>query len=710
MKKFNIILAMMAIALTVCAQAISQQEAKERASNFLKSASLTRQRTSSQTHLDAVTVDLSHLYVFNVKDGGYVIASGDERALPVLGYSTTGSFDWDRMPENMRAWLRSYGEAIEALGDVQLTNTTVRRAARAKIDPLVKTQWSQNPVYNAQCPKYEGKVTKYQNQLCVTGCTATAMAQVMNYHQWPQTQTPKIPAYSYTVSNLEKGVKETFSLDELPAVTFDWNNMLNRYLDEDDKPLTTVTEAQANAVATLMRYCGQAIHMLYSPNISLAYTTPVAETLRQYFNYDNTVRQVQRDGYTIDQWEDLMYDELANKRPIVYSGSSDDGGHSFICDGYDGNGFFHINWGWEGYQDNYFSLSVLNPNVTNVAGVAKPGIGFCMYQDAVIGIQPNKTGSATDTAYPELTNSGHFFAQEGVDKENKPVYNLYMAYQFNSAIYTRAEFEIGLFYKENGTWKQDTGESEKIKLKENESGYYTFFYYKTVDPSQNPDGTTRLYPRYRCTSVEGAEWQLLANENYYFEYTVKNGNVTITAMPSASALKVTKCDITSGTGAASAKSNLKLTIENSGAADYEGALMLLPLSIGNEDPEKAEGIYKNLTNNDKLPAGWTEEPAVVSAAFLKAGATGEVTFAFTPKNEGNYLLLLFESTGDDDIKVGHFAYTSVTISPASDISETTVNTATDDGTFYDLQGRSIGSERPKQKGIYIKGNQKILIK
>ena len=707
MKKLCFTVALMTIAFTVCAQAISQQEAKERANSFLKSTFKTRHGSSSNTQLDAVAVDLPHLYVFNVNDGGYVIASGDERALPVLGYSTTGSFDWDRMPENMRAWLRSYGQAIESLGDVKLTNTTAQRAAHPRIDPLLKTQWNQYPVYDAQCPMYNGKVTKYQNKLSRTGCTATAMAQVMNYHKWPQAPTAKIPAYSYNVANLQDGMKETFRAEELPAVTFDWNNMLNRYLDEDDKPLTTVTEAQANAVATLMRYCGQAIHMDYSPYISLANTIAVAEALRKYFNYDNTVRYVKHDGYTIEQWEDLMYDELANNRPVIYGGASDDGGHSFVCDGYDGNGLFHINWGWEGYSDNYFSLSVLNPYATNVAGVAQPGIGFCVFQDAVIGIQPNKSGSATASVYPELTNIVHFIVQEGEDKDNIPVYNLYIMYQYNSSIYPEAEFEFGMFYKENDNWKNDLGQVEKVKLKNDESGYYSFSYNKYINPSMFPDGTTRLYPRYRCTSVEGAEWQMLAGENYYFEYIVKNGNVTITAMPSASALKVTNCVVSSGTGAAKAKSNLTLTIENSGAADYEGALQLLPLYIGNADPATAEGIYKKLKDNDPLPAGYSEEPAIMSALFVKAGATGEATFSFTPKNEGNYLLLLYELSGHKDIKLDYFAHTSVNIKSATGISDTTVKTDADDGIIYDLQGRRISA--PKQ-GLYIKNGRKYVVK
>lgn len=705
---------MMLIALTVSAQAISQEEALERVNSFLKSTPTAGRRALSNAQLDAVTTTLPHLYVFNVKDGGFVIASGDGRALPVLGYSTTGSFDWNRMPENMRAWLRGYGEAIENLGDIQLTNTTTRRTTRTKIEPIVTSQWNQAPVYNELCPKYNGQVTEAQNKLCLTGCTATAMAQVMNYYQWPQTATSQIPAYTYNVSNVKEGVSEDFSAEALPAVTFDWNNMLNRYLDEEDKPLASLTEAQVKAVATLMRYCGQSVLMKYSTVISLAYGSNVADALRRYFNYDNTARCVNRAGYTIEQWEDLIYNELANKRPVVYGGASDEGGHSFICDGYDSNGMFHINWGWEGYADNYFSLSVLNPSATNVLGVTRPGIGFSISQEAVIGIQPNKTGTASTPVVPEMCSTSHFFVIDGVDNEKTPVYYLAIPFECSTFLSSDAEFEIGLFYEENGTWKNDLGQTMKITMKNHNSNYFAPYYYKSVDPSKVPDFTKRLYPRYRCTSVQGAEWQLFAGGNYYFEYTVKNGNVTITAMPSANALKITKSEITGGTGTVASKSNLTLTIQNSGATDYDGTLVLLPISIGNEDPATAEASIRKMSNSDPLPTGWTMEESIVSGAYLKANATGTVPFAFTPRNTGNYLLLLYEVTGHNDIRVVHFAYTSVNIKAATGISETMVKTTNDD-TFYDLQGRrvsesSMANGQPLKPGLYIKNGRKYAIK
>ena len=701
------IAAMMVAVLTARAQAISQQEARERVSNYLKSAPTAVRRVPAKIQLDAVAADLPHLYVFNMQEGGYVIASGDERALPVLGYSTTGSFDWDRMPENMRAWLLGYGQAIEALGDVQLTNTTARRSPLAAIEPLVQTQWSQDIVYNAQCPVYNGKAAEYQGQLCLTGCVATAMAQVMNYHKWPQTATPRIPAYTYQVGNVQEGITEQFSADALPPVTFDWNNMCDRYLTDLDSegmlyPLN-VTPAQRGAVATLMRYCGQSIHMDYSPTISLAYPIPVAEALQTYFGYDKNVRFAKRDGYSIEQWENLIYDELANNRPVIYVGTSDDGGHSFVCDGYE-DGLFHINWGWEGNADNYFALSVLNPNATNVAGVAQPGIGFCIEQGAVIGIQPGKPGGETATVYPTLYNAAHFVAKEGVDYEQNPVYYLFMSYNYPGALYPEAEFEFGLFYKEGDTWKIDTAPSQKVKLKYRDNYYYFFYYYKTVDPTRVPDGTRRLYPRYRCTSVEGADWQLLAGENYYFEYTVRNGHVTITAMPSATALKVTKCEITNGTGEVAQKCNMTLTIENSGTADYEGTLMIMPINIGNQDPGEAEALSMEL---DELPKDWNTEAPFVSAAYVKGNSTGTVTFSFTPQRSGNYLLPILEYTGHGDIEVDPFAYSSVTILPATGISEMTAKTDAGDGAYYNLKGQR--TDVPRQ-GIYIKNGKKVVIK
>ena len=238
MKKISTLVMLLLVVLTGSAQPISRQEAMKRAIQFLQSSPAqgsTRRAMTATPQLNEVVTDMSHLYVFNIDGGGYVIASGDERAVSVLGYSTNGTINWQRMPENMRSWLHSYDEAIAKLPQGTTTTTTQpsaisQRASRAVIKPLLTTAWYQSPLYNDDCPVYNGQVAKYKGLLSMTGCTATAMAQVMNYHKWPQAATNDIPAYDYQVDNLQSKLTETFHLDALPAVTFDWNNMRDRYL------------------------------------------------------------------------------------------------------------------------------------------------------------------------------------------------------------------------------------------------------------------------------------------------------------------------------------------------------------------------------------------------------------------------------------------------------------------------------------------------
>ena len=144
---------------------------------------------------------------------------------------------------------------------------------------MVTCPWSQDPVFNDDCPMYTGEAAAGQGKRCVTGCTATAIAQVMYYHKWPKAATTAIPGYEYEVSNVQEGLKETFTLPELPATTFDWDNMRDKYLDASGAVLSDVTPAQRKAVATLMRYVGQMVNMSYSPEISLSFHDPAVELM-----------------------------------------------------------------------------------------------------------------------------------------------------------------------------------------------------------------------------------------------------------------------------------------------------------------------------------------------------------------------------------------------------------------------------------------------
>ncbi len=336
MKRLLSVIVLMSLAVGAWAQQISERQARDRALQFLANSATAKARgmvvADKQTTM--AKVGAKSIYAFNLDGGGFVIASGDSRALPVLGYSATGTIDWDNMPDNMQAWLKQYDEAIATLGDTKefvdgfSTFRAKTRGDRAAIKPLLKTHWDQLTPYWDKVPLYEGANPNWQGQKSPTGCVATAIAMIMNYHQWPKAACEPIPAYSITTAYENK--EKEWEIDALPATTFDWGNMLDDYYVDG---ILQATEAQQDAVATLMRYCGQSAMMWYSPEFSGCDHQPVVEALVKYFGYKNTVRAAKRISYTIDGWEDLIYSELAEGRPVQYGGLTEYDGHSFVCDG-----------------------------------------------------------------------------------------------------------------------------------------------------------------------------------------------------------------------------------------------------------------------------------------------------------------------------------------------------------------------------------------
>lgn len=312
-------------------------------------------------------------YVFNAKDGdGFVIVSGDDRTTEILGYSEHGNLDTDSLPENLRWWLDDYARQIEALGT---SLVPIRRNANTlpsePIAPLIKSAWNQNEPYNYMCP--DGNYIDYDEpgynteNRCITGCVATVMAQVMYYWKWPET-CPALDSYKLG----------PYTIKALPATTFKWDKMKNTYEWRE-------TGSSAYAVAELMRYCGQAVQMDYSPNGSGTGLSP--SVLASVFQYSPTCHEIRRNSYSTSRWESVIYDELAAKRPVLYSGmNANDEGHQFIVDGYDGNGFFHFNWGWGGLSDNFYVLSLTDPTSEQTLGGSK--WTFQYRQEAFVGLKP----------------------------------------------------------------------------------------------------------------------------------------------------------------------------------------------------------------------------------------------------------------------------------------------------------------------------------
>ena len=307
------------------------------------------------------------IYVYTYSGNeGCMLVSADDAGTPLLGYSETNRFSTDNMPDNLASWLEYYSDEIEnARGGVPYTVIKTRAGEKAEIKPMVTSQWDQMDPYNSECPTLNGRA-------CVTGCVATAMAQVMNYWQYPQTGKG---SNTYTPAALGQQLSMDFS-----KVTFDWGHMRDTY------PRNGYSATEKHAVATLMKACGYSVSMNYTNWESGAYSKNIMGALTNNFGYDQGVRQVLRSGYSSqDEWNDMIYNELATTGPVIYGGQSTSGGHSFVCDGYDGNGYFHINWGWSGMSDGYFLLNELTPNEVGTGGHYG---GYNLQQDAIVGIMP----------------------------------------------------------------------------------------------------------------------------------------------------------------------------------------------------------------------------------------------------------------------------------------------------------------------------------
>lgn len=340
----------------------------------------------------AVSPSATCYYVFaNGEDKGFTIVSGDDRMPEVVGYSAQGTYDPDHLPANYVGFMKAYQETVEALlkGDAQVSGglAEVRqwraeRAGTAAVAPLLGgIKWNQRAPYNNMCPLYEG------TNRSVTGCVATAMAQVMMYYRYPEKLKSTIE--SYTTKAYGINIPAIYS-----GATYDWDNMLPDYSKSD------YNSAQADAVAKLMYHCGAAVKMDYGPS-SRANVTPTI--LATYFGYDADLMQdLTRTVFTLQQWMTLIDNELKAKRPILYSGQASDEGHEFVCDGSDGKGLYHINWGWGGYQDGYFDLTILQPTKGG-AGSGSAVDGYNRNCSMIIGIAPDN-GKVDEplASYPQI--------------------------------------------------------------------------------------------------------------------------------------------------------------------------------------------------------------------------------------------------------------------------------------------------------------------
>ena len=368
---FLSLLSLFVSCIYVFATPISENEARDKALQFVltkkgESSARSAQRFGGSGGTGAtLTMAESQeaFYVFNIDSvGGYVIVSGDDRMPDVLGYSYSGTYKSEEIPDNMRSWLESYAEQYEYLQThSDAKGATLTTVTGDGISPMLDCHWNQRSPYNILCP-----------QGTLTGCVATAMAQIMYYHQWPKQTTETIPAYTTRTRSLP--------MPEIGITAIDWDNITPTYS-------SISTEEEIYAIGNLMRLCGSAVEMDYTSNASSA--SCYSEIFVKYFGYSRIgISDMFRNNFSDEVWNQMIYDELKEGRPVFYSGQSSSGGHAFIIDGYGQNDYFHVNWGWGGYQDNYFLLGALN--------------GYNYDQDAIIGINTGQTDSKLP--YTELSD------------------------------------------------------------------------------------------------------------------------------------------------------------------------------------------------------------------------------------------------------------------------------------------------------------------
>ena len=474
MKKQNLLLFWMLLLITavqIHAEQISKQEALIKAQQFMPGKQFKEADKSFARARGSVQGDV--FYIFNAENnGGFVIVSGDDRTTEILGYSDKGELNYDKAPCNVKWLLECYQQVLDSLAQEPNVKAKVKTRGgstpRAEIAPMITTHWGQFAPYNNACPDVDGKK-------CVTGCVATAMAQIMNYHKWPQGNTSAIDAY--TTSSL--GI----NMPQLEPTSFDWNNMRDDYNNQQ------TTEEENLAVAKLMLYCGQSVMMDYTPDASGA--AGPGNAFVDIFGYSKSTQEWRGIKFTPEHWENNIYNELTSNRPVYYTGSNSMlGGHAFVVDGYK-DGLFHINWGWNGDEDGYFLLTGLTEDVMPFP--------YSSWTEACLGLEPPSQDVNSSKVIVEDCHSwvrSLFRANSSEDFIPQISFASNLLSDFDGVTYYVG---YGL-YDDNGLVKVLSQEQKTFPLDES-----YWLEYQNIG-SDIPLGTYRIMPIYRHS--ENEDWMI----------------------------------------------------------------------------------------------------------------------------------------------------------------------------------------------------------
>ncbi|HPT32744.1 MAG TPA: C10 family peptidase, partial [Prolixibacteraceae bacterium] len=369
MKKFTILITslMLLTGLSATAKLVEKKDAKLAGKNFYYERLV--QYAHQSVPYSSVNISQEFVekdgntpvyYIFNFAGNGYIMISADDCCHPVIGYSFDSQYNPENLPENFAFWMdgRKH-EIIEninngVLPDFGISNEWNRLAnfdpsslsdspsVVTEVAPLLTSLWDQGFPYNVLCPA-EAACGALGGHVTV-GCVATAMAQIMYYWRWPVTGTG---SHCYTPSPTYGQLCADFG-----NTTYDWNGM------------TDAPTSECYPAAVISFHAGVSVNMKYNSTGdcgSGAYTSSVPGAFKNYFKYASTCTYAEKSSYSTSSWNTMITDDLNASKPVQYSGSGSGGGHSWVCDGYQGTDYFHMNWGWSGSSNGYFYLNNLNP-------------------------------------------------------------------------------------------------------------------------------------------------------------------------------------------------------------------------------------------------------------------------------------------------------------------------------------------------------------
>ena len=524
MNKHFLFIAVIVMAMTVpfaSAKQIGPQQALEIARQFSTTDTKLKSMSASPAQMKVVYTakpegspadsdDNGLLYVVSSGDNaGYVMVAGDDVVSnPVLGYSTGGEFDYGTAPDNLKWWIGEYARMIEYAAEHGMAVAETPKFDTS-LDPMIKTHWNQDYPYNNLCPWLDEGYRGY------TGCVATAMAQVMKYHEWPEQGTG---SHTYTDPYCGQTLSANFG-----ETTYRWDLMPNDYDG-------SWTDEQIEAVATLMAHCGVAVEMMYQPDGSGAYSQDLPAALVNYFGYAKDVIYLERDYYTQNEWIGMVKDELDAGRPLYYSGASSSSGHAFVLDGYNTDGYFHVNWGWGAYLDGYFLIATLDPGDSQ--GIGGSVDGYAYSQGAIFNMH-RPTGNETPVPNFKMDS----FTLYGGVTSTETVKGGQVVFQINNVFNYHPSATFGGYF--GVVIENDNGESVLSAYSEIADlvppyGYNEFPIIVNI-PDDIADGHYKAYPFY-AADKESEQYPIkaLAISSNYADVVVAGDNVTITTQTALS--------------------------------------------------------------------------------------------------------------------------------------------------------------------------------